>query len=220
LTGCIRPVDPNATPAGTSVNSVVSNATLPTPAIIITSAPQATINAGATPVDINQQLLNSLNQYYFLGTGFALPVNGGTFNIWEQRAYNTDILSAFDFNNFSGLPCVGISAHRQDAFGNLQVYTAGYHCSTDLALPGVTGQWLIRLEASNSAVFVNAIRIVTPNVTGIGVEYQNGSAEFRTLTNGHLLEVRSDFVSMRQIALPDAAGNFIGQITVPMNPQG
>ena len=223
LAGCIRPVDPNATPSATAENLNVGNQN-PTPANPVsvataTRTPPPTLDAGGN-TDI--VFFNAVNQYYAVNANFNLNARSETFVVWEVQQRDAGTVIGFNYLNNSGLPCMGVAIYNMDAFGNPAVYTAGFQCSTDITntSPGIAGQWLLVL-ANGTPITAVAVRVTnTPNAAFLAVNNTNGTTDQVSLNGVNYLSIRDFGNNATTVNILDSGGNFINQIPVVNDPQG
>lgn len=224
LAGCIRPVDPNATPeSGATDTGVILSATTTGPVVnpTATNTPPPTIDAGGNQ---NIAYFNAVNQHYAVEANFNLNARPETFEVWQVEERATGTLIGFNYLNNSGLPCMGVAVYTIDAFGNPAVYTAGFQCSTDLtnSSPGIAGQWLLVL-ANGTPVQALAVRINNaPNAAFLALNNTNGTVDQVSLnSNGvNYMSIRDFGNTVTTVNVLDGGGNFISQIIVIDNPQG
>lgn len=220
LAGCIRPVDPNATPSPTAGNV---NVGATTPGVVIqptlTNTPPPTVDPDGNQ---NIVLFNAVNQHYAVSANFNLNARAETFEVWQTQQNGTEAIIAFNYLNNSGLPCMGVAIYNMDAFGNPSVYTAGFQCSTDITntSAGIAGQWLLVL-ANGLPINAVAVRVTnTPNATFLAVNNADGTLEQVSLNGSNYLSIRDFGKNVSNVNILDAGGNFINQILVVDNPQG
>ncbi|MCI0710631.1 MAG: hypothetical protein L0154_10770 [Chloroflexi bacterium] len=231
VSGCIRPDKATPTPDGTAEVVIVANETLqastptelgaPQPTqegVATTPPPPPTLDPGGTAPptqDPAAVLLAAIEQYFVFSTGQQLPAERTSINFWNSITINTDTLQGFTFNNPSGLPCVGVAAVR-NINGIQEVYTAGYHCATDIGLQAIAAQWL--MDIAGVPVVAISGRVVNSTGQNVVVQYQNGDSTTETLQNGNFLVVLRENLNFASSVIgTDAAGNSI-TLPVPMNP--
>jgi hypothetical protein len=233
VSGCIRPDRATPTPDGTQEVVVVSNQTLqagtptqsvstqptqqaPTQEVVATTPP--TLDPGGTPVptqDPAALLLTAIEQYFVFSTGQQLPAERTSIDFWNSITINTDTLQAFTFTNPSGLPCVGVAAVRDNG-GIVEVYTAGYHCATDLSLQAIAAQWL--MDVAGVPIVAISGRVLNSTGQNAVVQYQNGESTSEVLQEGNFLVLQQQNLNFASsVIATDSAGNSI-TLPVPMNP--
>lgn len=225
LAGCIRPVDPNATPSPTAdtvgvnnQNPTIGSTSEPAAVATVTRTPPPTIEAGG---DSDIVIFNAVNQYYAVTSNFNLNARSETFEVWEVQQQDADTIIGFNYLSTSGLPCMGVAIYNMDAFGNPSVYTAGFQCSTDITntSSGIAGQWL--LLANGTPINAVAVRVTnTPDAASLAVNNTNGTTEQVSLNGVNYLSIREFGNNATTINILDSEGNFINQIPVVDNPQG
>lgn len=225
VSGCIRPDLATPTPDGTQEVVIIANQTLqagttttqPVPTPEATTPP--TLDPGGTPPatqDPAAVLLTAIEQYFLFSTGQQLPADRTSISFWNSFTINTDTLQGFTFNNPSGLPCVGVAAFRDNS-GVREVYSAGYHCDTDISRQAVAGQWL--MDIAGVPIVAITGRIVNSTGQNVVVQYQNGESTSEVLTNGNFLIPLQQLNFASSVIATDSAGNSI-TLQVPMNPEG
>jgi hypothetical protein len=225
ITGCIRPEESTPTPDNVNValQTPAEGVFIPTSAPATTPAPAptnpATLDPGTGTTNQNVQLANAINQYFLTSTGLSLPVTLESLDFWNGANIEPDVIVGFIFNNPSNLPCVGVAAYNTDASGVPNVFSGGYHCSTDLSAPGIAGQWLIGLSDGRALVAITGW-VTTPNVPSVDLLFENGTTRTETLQNGKFLLLRTDLSFAQVVNVSTQEGNLVGQLAVPLNPAG
>jgi len=195
LTGCVRPVaeTPTTPTASSNVNVNNSQPSLTiTPSIPITpTIPVATNDT----ITVSAADLAAIERYISTQSGQALQPE--TLEVWwRQPAINPEEIFAVSFRNPSGLNCIGVAMGTRDAAGNLNVFTGGASCATELGATALVSSWLLVAQIQPITVIATVGQLFNAGgtVSGATVIFPDGSAvpiQSTNIINDRFLHIRT-----------------------------
>ncbi len=208
MSGCIRPnnTPPTVTPGGPIV--ITPSSVNQTPGVIATNPSN-----------------NLIRMEAFVQSYGALPIPGST-RTWAETTYLQDLIVGIAFQNQSGLACIGVGIGNHDGGQNstgavnlINVFNGGYHCIGSAAELGVAGQWLVT-DSRGTPLIIFAGQIFSPTAQSIVLLFPDGT-EYRTpLTGGSFILLDDSLNFPSAVSVRDAADLELGQIGIPVSPQG
>jgi hypothetical protein len=212
LAACIRPTETSPTATPGDVNTAL---TVPTTQVI----DNGQNSAGGTPPPQVIVSADQLAAQRFLES-YGAQLSPATLTLWSIQRYQNDLVLGINFRNPSGLPCIGVGLANRDAANNLIIFTGGYHCATELGTPGVVAQWLLA-ASTGEALIIIAGWVTASDAFQAAVVFEGNPEPFIVQPqNGNFIYVRTDFVFASVVNIANAQGSLLGQLAVPISPQG